>query len=539
LSAILPSRPFPVPQHVPASGHACPSGQTVLLLSCAAAEKAKHPAIAIAIIVLFIRLVVFEVFTVSFFNAYIYNDNLRAKRFISRKTIKYLKNHNGETASCFSIGKFSRNFYFCKSKNHPIFCFSKSKIVSLYKIITAMDELNVDILIDLYHRKLTRTKSLFYRYLYNRINWDARLIAIRGARGVGKTTMLLQHIRDNFPNPDEALYVSLDNLWFSNHTLTQLAQYADSHGIRSLYLDEVHRYAGWLDEIKAIYDFFPDIKIVYTSSSMLKVDHSRTDLSRRQTVYHLAGLSLREYLDLESVGKFAAYSLEQILSDHTKIALDITSKVTILPYFEKYFKRGYYPFYLDSGDDYMFRLREVVETVVDVDIPAVEDVSFATLGKIKNLLMVLASAVPTVPKLSVLFSQIEVQRDLGLKILNLLDRGDLLMLLSTKPKNYKNLTIPEKILINNPNILYALSDSGNIGSARESFFFNQLRETGADINLADKGDFLVNGKYTFEVGGSTKTFSQIADIPNSYLAVDGIETGHGSRIPLWLFGFLY
>lgn len=402
-----------------------------------------------------------------------------------------------------------------------------------------MDELNVDILIDFYHRKLATTKSLFYRYLYRQINWRARLIAIRGARGVGKTTMLLQHIRDNFPNPDEALYVSLDNLWFSNHTLTQLAQYADTHGIRSLYLDEVHRYAGWLDEIKAIHDFFPDIKIVYTSSSMLKTDHSRADLSRRQTVYHLAGLSLREYLELEGMGKMPSYSLEEILLAHSKIALDITSDITILPYFEKYIKRGYYPFYKDAGDDYLFRLREVVETVVDVDIPAVEDVSFATLDKIKKLLMVLAQAVPVIPRLPALFSQIEVQRDLGLKILNLLDRGDLLMLLSTKPKNYKNLTIPEKILINNPNILHALAACANIGSARESFFFNQLRETASDVTLAEKGDFLVDGKYTFEVGGSTKTFSQIAGVPDSYLAVDGIETGHGARIPLWLFGFMY
>lgn len=401
-----------------------------------------------------------------------------------------------------------------------------------------MEELELEVLYHFYHRKLQSVSTTFKRYLYNSINWDARLIGLMGARGVGKTTMLLQRIKETFPNVDDALYVSLDDLWFKSHSILALAEYADTHGINYLFVDEVHRYQDWAQSLKTIYDAYPNMHIVYTSSSMLEVDHSKGDLSRRQTVYHLQGLSFREYLVFEGSDDIPCPSLEELLSHHVSIAMSLTGKMKVLQLFEQYCRQGFYPFYKDAGEDYHERLQEVIRTVIDVDMAAVAGVTYTTLQKAKTLLMTIAENVPMTPKLSALFSQIETTRDIGLKLLNLLERADLLLLLSSKPKNYKNLKLPEKIYLNNGNEMYALTSQVNTGCLRETFFLNQLSQC-HDVSMPRQGDFLVDGTYLFEVGGKGKTFSQIADIADSYLAVDNIETGHGKRIPLWMFGLLY
>lgn len=250
-----------------------------------------------------------------------------------------------------------------------------------------MEELEFEGLYNYYHRKLQAVKTTFKRYLYNRINWNSRLIGLMGARGVGKTTMLLQRIKETFPNVDDALYISLDDLWFKSHNLLELAEYADTHSINYLFIDEVHRYQDWTQSLKTIYDTYPNMHIVYTSSSMLEVDHSKGDLSRRQSVYHLQGLSFREYLLFEGYQDIPCPTFEELLANHVSIAMQLTGRMKVLQLFEQYCHHGFYHFDKEAGEDYHDRLQEVVRTVIDVDMAAVAGVTYTTLQKAKTLLM--------------------------------------------------------------------------------------------------------------------------------------------------------
>lgn len=401
-----------------------------------------------------------------------------------------------------------------------------------------MDYTDIQPLINIYHRKLAATDLRFKRYLHYRIDWDVRLIGIKGARGVGKTTMLLQHIKESFDKIDDALYVSLDNLWFNTHKLEDLVEFLYTHGVMHIYLDEVHRYKDWAVLLKNFYDSYPDLNIVYTGSAMLAIDNSKADLSRRQSLYTLNGLSFREYLAYEGVAAIPTIGLEEMLAGHVEYAVDVISGIKILKYFDRYLREGYYPYYKEAGNDYLMRVGEVARLVIDNDIPSVEDITYFTAQKIKTLLMVIAGNVPLEPNISKLSSQLESTRDQTLKMLYLLDRADLLLLLTEQLKNYKHLVSPKKIYLNNANLMYALSGKISEGTVRETFFANQVGAV-ADLTMPKQGDFLADGKYLFEVGGSSKTFDQIAGIPESYLAVDGIETGSGNRIPLWMFGCMY
>lgn len=401
-----------------------------------------------------------------------------------------------------------------------------------------MDYTDIQPLINIYHRKLAATDLRFKRYLHDRIDWDVRLIGIKGARGVGKTTMLLQHIKESFDKIDDALYVSLDNLWFNTHKLEELVEFLYTHGVMHIYLDEVHRYKDWAVLLKNFYDSYPDLNIVYTGSAMLAIDNSKADLSRRQSLYTLNGLSFREYLAYEGVAAIPTIGLEEMLAGHVEYAVDVISGIKILKYFDRYLREGYYPYYKEAGNDYLMRVGEVARLVIDNDIPSVEDITYFTAQKIKTLLMVIAGNVPLEPNISKLSSQLESTRDQTLKMLYLLDRADLLLLLTEQLKNYKHLVSPKKIYLNNANLMYALSGKISEGTVRETFFANQVGAV-TDLTMPKQGDFLAYGKYLFEVGGSSKTFDQIAGIPESYLAVDGIETGSGNRIPLWMFGCMY
>lgn len=394
-------------------------------------------------------------------------------------------------------------------------------------------------LIDTYHRKIMTTSLTFKRYLYSKINWNVRLLGIRGARGVGKTTLILQYIKENFNNIDDALYVSLDNLWFNSYKLEDLVEYLYSHGIKYIFLDEVHKYPNWAVVIKNFYDNYPNLNIVYTGSAMLAIDNSKADLSRRQTLYTLNGMSFREYLEYEDVMQINPINLEDLLSNHVKLAMDICYNTVILKHFDDYLQKGYYPYYKESGEDYHYRIGEVTNLIIESDLPSVEDVTFSTIQKTKKLLMVIAQNVPLEPNIAKLTTQLETTRDQCLKMLYILDRAQLLMLFGEKIKDYKHLTNPKKIYLNNSNLMCSLSLSNiSEGNKRETFFANQLNSI-ANVTIPKKGDFLVDGKFLFEVGGNSKTFDQIANIPDSYLAIADIETGSGNRIPLWMFGLLY
>lgn len=401
-----------------------------------------------------------------------------------------------------------------------------------------MDYTDIQPLINTYHRKLAATDLRFKRYLYNQIDWHVRMVGIKGARGVGKTTMLMQHIKETFDNPDEALYVSLDNLWFENHRLEELVEFLYTHGVMHIYFDEVHRYKNWTTLLKNFYDNYPELSIVYTGSAMLAIDNSVADLSRRQSLHTLNGLSFREYLEYEGIKTASPVKLEDLLARHTRYALDITAEIKVLKHFDRYLQKGYYPYYKESGEDYQMRMGEVARLVIDSDIPAVEDITYTTAQKIKKLLMVIAGNVPLEPNINKLSAQLESTRDQTLKMLYLLDRAGLLCLLTDKAKDYKHLTRPKKIYLNNPNLMYALSGKISEGTLRETFFANQVGAV-AGLTMPKQGDFLADGRFLFEVGGSHKTFNQIADLPDSYLAIDDIETGSGNRIPLWMFGCLY
>lgn len=401
-----------------------------------------------------------------------------------------------------------------------------------------MDYTDIQPLLNAYHRKLAATNLRFKRYLYGRINWNVRLVGIKGARGVGKTTLLMQHIKETFDNINDVLYVSLDNLWFDNHNLEDLVEFLYTHGVVHIYFDEVHRYKNWTALLKHFYDSYPELNIVYTGSAMLAIENSVADLSRRQSLYTLNGLSFREYLEYENIMTFPPIEWENLLANHTKYALNVTSETKVLKHFDQYLRMGYYPYYKEAGEDYLMRVGEVARLVIDNDIPAVEDITYTTAQKIKKLLMVIAENVPLELNTNKLAAQLDSTRDQTLKMLYLLDRAGLLWLLTDKAKDYKHLSGPKKIYLNNANLMHALSTKISEGTMRETFFANQVGAV-TNLTMPKQGDFMANGKYVFEVGGSRKTFNQIANLPNSYLAIDDIEMGSGNRIPLWMFGCLY
>lgn len=280
------------------------------------------------------------------------------------------------------------------------------------------------------------------------------------------------------------------------------------------------------------------MSIVYTSSSLLVLDNASVDMSRRQTSYTLHGLSFREYLELEGIFKTEAIPLDDVLTRHVRKAMDIVASIKVTPLFEAYLSHGYYPFYRESLEDFSSRLRETVTVVIDSDLPAVENVTYETLRKVKKLLMIISEHIPFDPNMSELWRQLSTDNESGLKMLYALDKAQVLTLLIAKTKNYKSLSKPDKIFLGNPSLMHVLCPKVDKGNERETFFISQLRVL-HDVCYPIQGDFLIDGRLLFEVGGKGKTFDQIADVPDSYLAVDDTEVGAGSRIPLWLFGFLY
>ena len=399
-------------------------------------------------------------------------------------------------------------------------------------------ELNPDVLYRNSHRLVSQVCLDFKREVYGRINWEPRIIGIKGPKGVGKSTLLKQHIRETFPDDSKVLYASLDHIWFNGNSLDDLVEYHYTHGGTHLFLDEVHKYKNWQWGIKNIYDNYPSMNVVFTGSSMLQIGQGNVDLSRRTSMNTVNGMSFREYLAFEGVLSCDKVSLEDILTKHVEIATEITKQVHVLDYFRDYLKHGYYPFYKEDIEGFNDRLAEVCKQVIEQDIPAVTEVEYATVQKLKKLLYIIAAQVPFIPNMEDIYSQLETSREQGLKLMDLLENAALIGQLKTQVKAVKKMSSPDKLFLDNPNLMYALSDGPEIGTVRETFFYNQLSRA-CKVNYPAKGDFLVNDRYLFEVGGPRKTFGQIKDIENSFLAIDEVEFGRGNRIPLWLFGFLY
>lgn len=385
-----------------------------------------------------------------------------------------------------------------------------------------------------------RTSLDFVRYLYHEIRWNNRLIAITGARGTGKTTLMLQYIKELYPGyGSEVLYASLDNIWFTTHSLYELADEFQKMGGKALFLDEVHKYPTWSREIKNIYDSFPDMKVVFTGSSLLEIHKGEADLSRRVVTYHLHGLSFREFLQFEYGYQMDALPLADILTRHIETAIEIGKQLKPLVAFKEYLTYGYYPYYKEDKVMYHERLLATLNTILDVDLPSTEKIDYYSLGKIKKLFAILAQLVPYIPNISMLSKEIEVSRISLLNFLTYLQKAQALLLLDKEALGIKQLTKPEKIYLGNTNYAYALGgEKTDIGNVRETFFFNQTLVR-HKVTYSTQIDFTLDETYNFEIGGKNKTKKQLAGVENGYLALDNIELGFGNEIPLWLFGLLY
>ena len=384
------------------------------------------------------------------------------------------------------------------------------------------------------------------RYLYHEINWNLKSIAILGQRGLGKTTMMLQYIKEHYNRSDKALYISLDNPYFQAISLLEFAQEFTSYGGEMLFIDEVHKYSDWARHIKSIYDTL-SLRVVISGSSILQINKQNVDLSRRSIVYHLENLSFREYLFLKDEASFQKYTLDEILKNHYAIACEISQDIKPLKLFKEYLEFGSYPFILEDKGSYHQRIIQIINLILESDLPHINKIEMQQIKKLKKLLYLLAVNVPFIPNITELSLATNISRPKLYEYLNYLEEAKIINSIRTPEKGYKIMSKPEKLFMQNTNISYALTKNIDIGSAREAFFVNQIKNYYASQNrfidesifVAKKGDFLVDGTFTFEIGGKNKSFKQIKDMKKSFVASDGIEIGFGSKIPLWLFGFLY
>ena len=390
----------------------------------------------------------------------------------------------------------------------------------------------------------------YKRYFLTKYSLENRFSIIIGQRGVGKTTVIIQYILSNYDLlSTQALYLPVDHFVFGKRNLYETAEEFHNIGGELICFDEIHKYENWSRELKSIYDSFPKLKMIASGSSAMKIQKESYDLSRRAIVHNMTGLSFREYIDLKLKLATKTYTLESILTNHEKIAADIVKIIEnknekVLGLFKDYIKIGYYPYFLEFSEPatYYIVLEQGIHTTIENDLIAIHtSLNGISIKKIKKLLAVIAESVPFIPDLKKLKNIVEIGDERTLKnYLKLLEDSGIILNLTKKSHSLNELEKPEKIYLNNPNQIYAISPKGkeNPGNIRETFFMNMLSQS-FSVKLPKFGDFIVDDKYIFEVGGRKKGFSQIKDIPDSFLAVDDIEIGIGNKIPLWLFGFLY
>ncbi|MCC5938493.1 MAG: ATP-binding protein [Lunatimonas sp.] len=384
-------------------------------------------------------------------------------------------------------------------------------------------------------RKARSVKERKRRYLYEKIDWDQKLIILLGYRGSGKTTLLLQYLSSI---QRKGIYVSLDDFYFETHRLVESVASLYELGYRVFLLDEVHRYGWWSKDLKQLYDDYEDIQVVATGSSILDISKGKADLSRRASVYRLHGLSFREYLNFQKNIDLPTLRLEEVLNKHHVMGPELLDTFNFDTDFPNYLRYGYFPYFLESKNDYHQKLQETIQLVIDTDIAPFEELQHSTTRTLKKLLFVLSESVPFTPNIQKLASKLETPRNTVLRLLDILDQAQILLLLRSSTKGISYLQKPEKIYLQNPNFIYLFSPTmANIGSVRETFFLNQLSAVHS-VTAPKFGDFMVDDAYVFEVGGASKTTDQLQGIPQSYLALD-IKGGSNRSVPLWLFGMLY
>jgi len=393
-------------------------------------------------------------------------------------------------------------------------------------------------LVNQFYEKYAQVQTHQVRDFITTIDWDNRFIGIKGSRGVGKTTLLLQYIRLNFEPSKSVLYVSLDHLYFLENTLYDLVSDFYKKGGLFIAVDEVHKYPNWAIEIKNIYDDMPRLRLVFTSSSLLHIQQAKADLSRRVVVYSMPGLSFREFIQFETQIKLDSYSLKDIVENPTAISMAVAQKVKPLHYFDDYVNYGYYPFYMENKKSFHQKLSEVILTVLEVDIPQYASIPVSNSVLLKKLLAVISNSVPFKPNMNVISERTGISLNTMKNYLKLLNDAQLLQLLYVEDKGINSLGKPEKIFLNNPNLMYNLGIDADRGNIRETFFLNQVQFKHS-VFASPTVDFKVDGIYEFELGGRSKKQKQIAALKNAFIVKDNIEIGSDLNIPLWLFGFLY
>ena len=379
--------------------------------------------------------------------------------------------------------------------------------------------------------QLRRVPTSFHRYMYNRLPWESRMVGLVGPRGVGKSTLMLQHVLDH-KQMEQNLYISADSIYLTSHTLIELADEFVKYGGEHLYIDEVHKYKNWSRELKQIYDGHPELKVTFTGSSILDIIDGEADLSRRAVIYSMQGLSFREYLTLFHNIESDTYSLEQILNQE----VTIPGVEHPLPLFQQYLKNGYYPFSNES--DFPLRIEQIVRQTIESDIAQYADLKASTARKLIQLLAVISAIAPVKPNADSLSQEVGVSKNNISDYLVYLEKAGMIGQLRDNTGGLRGLGKVEKVYIDNPNLMTVLAyGEPNVGNMRETFFYNQMRVN--NQLLASRVSDFVIGDYTFEVGGKKKGNKQIEDIPNGIVVKDNIEYGHLNVLPLWAFGFNY
>ncbi len=386
-------------------------------------------------------------------------------------------------------------------------------------------------LYEYFHRLLIATDTRFKRYLYNKIKWDSRMFGIVGARGIGKTTLILQYIKEQLPK-EKVLYVTVDHFYFAGHRLTQLADSFVKQGGSHLFIDEVHKYPDWSRELKLIYDEHKSLKIVFTGSSVLDILKGTADLSRRASVYQMQGLSFREYLQLFHQISAPILSLEDILNHQTLI----NNLEHPLPLFHQYLKNGYYPY--SKEVDFAEKINQTVVQTLETDIPLYANMNVSTGRKLKQLMAIIAQSVPFKPNMSKIAEMVSVSRNVLADYFLYMEKASMITQLRTQKGGIRSIGKVEKIYLENTNLAYYLhSENINLGNVRETFFFNQMK-LNYDVIASETADFTID-KYTFEIGGKAKKQKQIEGIKNAFTVKDDLEQGYLNTIPLWVFGLNY
>ena len=390
-----------------------------------------------------------------------------------------------------------------------------------------------------YQRRLNKSHTIEYkRSLYQEINFEDKMIAIFGARGVGKTTLLFQYLQELQAKDKKALYISMDYPFLVGIDLIDIVEEFVESGGEYLLLDEIHRYNDFSAYLKTIYDMY-NINIIFTGSSATSILNAKSDLSRRVTLYNLNGFSFREYLEFKYKTTYESYSVEILVKNHRDISYEIIEKNSqILKDFKEYLKTGYYPFYFDKKSSYYENLLNTINLTIDLDLTSLGLIEQKYTYKLKKLLEVVCESKPFEVNYTKIAAVAEISRAKLYDYVEFLNDGQMLLLVDEYVKGIKKINKPAKIYLNNTNLLFAYCQKNEIGTVRETFFANQLSVKNR-LNIAKEGDFLVDEKYVFEVGGQEKGFQQIKDMANSYVVADELEVGNGNKIPLYIFGFLY